>query len=336
VQDLAAGGFHTCVINENGAAMCWGDNEAGQIGNGDEGPDSCFIGRTIPCAEGPEQVQGLMSGVTDIAAGGSHTCALHNGVVKCWGSNVRFQLARDEPAGCASVDSECFSRTPVTIAGVGGDMIEAGEDFSCVVSGATVQCWGRNSFGQLDGEFGPDDCPGGFQCSQAPVSPPGILGEIVELSLGGSHTCARLENGAVQCWGHGFYGALGNDDADDRSEPIIPTGFAGGVVTPTPLPDLVWGDFDCSGTYNADDGLAIIAWWADLELAAAQPAGISACPGVATHPQINGAEGIWADSNCLDDVTLEDALLIFADLAGIAASGLPGFCPELGEPVDVG
>jgi|GEM_PF-3641973 len=36
-KTLAAGFAHTCAINQNGRAYCWGDNSAGQIGNGTPG-----------------------------------------------------------------------------------------------------------------------------------------------------------------------------------------------------------------------------------------------------------------------------------------------------------
>jgi alpha-tubulin suppressor-like RCC1 family protein len=35
---------------------------------------------------------------------------------------------------------------------------------------------------------------------------------------GGGHTCALLDNGALNCWGHNFYGELGLGDTQHRGD----------------------------------------------------------------------------------------------------------------------
>jgi alpha-tubulin suppressor-like RCC1 family protein len=71
--DVAAGGSHTCVIDELGV-VCWGFNYDGQS--------------TVP--------GGLVS-PTALAAGSSHTCAIDDNGVTCWGSDESGQST--VPAG---------------------------------------------------------------------------------------------------------------------------------------------------------------------------------------------------------------------------------------------
>jgi len=79
---VSAGGSHTCAVNATGAVVCWGANGSGQLGDGTQ------ISKPVPAA-----VRGLESGVSAVAAGFGHTCAVKStGAVVCWGDNQRGQL----------------------------------------------------------------------------------------------------------------------------------------------------------------------------------------------------------------------------------------------------
>jgi alpha-tubulin suppressor-like RCC1 family protein len=93
VAAIDAGGLHTCALLTSGAALCWGDNRSGQLGDG-----------TSAIRTAPTTVSGLSRGVAQISGGDSHSCALlAAGSVRCWGANRDGQLgdgtleARVEP-----------------------------------------------------------------------------------------------------------------------------------------------------------------------------------------------------------------------------------------------
>jgi alpha-tubulin suppressor-like RCC1 family protein len=82
--------------------------------------------------------------VVQLAAGGSHTCALRStGVVLCWGSNRVGQL------GGGTTGPRRFE--PRVVDGLSDVVfIAAGEEHTCAVRrGGTVLCWGFNDEGQL-------------------------------------------------------------------------------------------------------------------------------------------------------------------------------------------
>ncbi len=203
---VAAGGSHSCAILADSSVWCWGLNASGQVG----------VGSTTD-AWAPLQVLGI-DGATNstsaiaIAAGGAHSCAvLDNGHVDCWGSNTSGQLGQN----CSS--DHCT--TPVDVGGGIGTAtaVAAGVGHSCaLLSDHTVKCWGLNADGQLGN--------GTTTNSSAPVAVSGIDGvntKALAIAVGGSHSCALLSDGNVECWGLNANGQLGDASVTSSSTPIV-------------------------------------------------------------------------------------------------------------------
>ncbi len=61
----------------------------------------------------------------------------------------------------------------------------------------------------------------------------------MEIAAGGGHTCARLTDGTVRCWGYNGNGQLGNGTTTNSTTPVAVSGLAnvaeiaaGGTTTP--------------------------------------------------------------------------------------------------------
>ena len=102
VTAISAGESHTCALTTSGGIKCWGDNAAGQLGDGKA--SGKFSNK-------PVDVLGLSSGVSTVSAGVNHTCAvLESGGIKCWGSNQFGQLGEGTTKNYS---------TPVDVVGFG-------------------------------------------------------------------------------------------------------------------------------------------------------------------------------------------------------------------------
>jgi alpha-tubulin suppressor-like RCC1 family protein len=262
VTAIAAGVRHSCALTSTGGVKCWGANISGALGDG----------TTNRRPRRVVDVSGLSTGVTVIAAGHDHSCALTStGGVKCWGDNAFGQvgdgtssnrwapvdvfglsggvsaIAAGGSQSCALTSTggvKCWGRnrlTPEDVSGLGGGVtaIATGGAHTCAVTRAGgVKCWGANDHGQLG--------DGTTSDRSTPVDVFGLSGGVISIVTRGLRTCALTSTGGVKCWGENHFGQLGDGTTSDRWKPVDVSGLSGGVTA------IAAGDFhSCAVTRAA-------------------------------------------------------------------------------------
>jgi alpha-tubulin suppressor-like RCC1 family protein len=212
-------GFTSCGVTAAGAAYCWGDNQEGELGNGD------YLLRAHQVS--PVPVAGGLS-FASVSTGILHTCGVTvTGAAYCWGLNGSGQLG----SGTGALNQ--FA--PGLVAGGQTFVaVSVGHVHTCgVTTGGSAYCWGGNDHGQL-GDGGTVQ-----QVTPVPVTG-GLTFRVVR--TGGEATCGLTPAGAAYCWGSNLSGGLGDGTTTDRYNP---TPVAGAIA----FADVgVGGGFSCGVT----------------------------------------------------------------------------------------
>jgi alpha-tubulin suppressor-like RCC1 family protein len=206
---ISSGERHSCAV-VSGAALCWGNNSFGQLGDGSVGFAS----------NGPVAVTGLASGVSAVGAGYTSTCGVISGAARCWGDNFYGQLGN-------STNTTSSTQVQVSTLSTGVTGVSVGRSHACAVSTtAGAKCWGRNTDGQLGDGTNAD--------KNAPVSVSGLsaAGSVSQASANADFSCA-ITSGAARCWGDNAFTQLGNAGTADTNAPVQVVGLTSGVTTIT-------------------------------------------------------------------------------------------------------
>lgn len=249
VSDMFAAQDHNCAIAA-GEVYCWGRNNYGQLGDG-----------TNTNRLKPVKVTGALSGKTVTAVGGTQytSCAIAEGKIYCWGSNVYGLVGANSTA-----TSTTSFRTPTLVATVANGVsnglastytateLTSGSRATnmCAIADDKAYCWGNNNAGQIGNNTAPSST-----IYRAPVAvyTSGVLSgkTLTSISLDGyssdpsspspppyTHVCA-VASGAVYCWGENNSGQLGNASTTDTRVPVAVS--TSGVLSGKTLTAVVSG-----------------------------------------------------------------------------------------------
>ncbi len=206
--------YHSCSVQSDGSARCWGLNQFGTLGDGTQTP------RPLPNAVKAVSGNGFLANVKTISASPTHTCALlKTGSVDCWGANSFGQIGDGTVATrLRPVVVKKAPGTPlvhVTQVTTGGGS-SAGDHSCALLSNGTAACWGGNFFGQLgNGSNTERHRPTGVTNTIGK----GLLTHVLTINTGPIATCARTTGGTF-CWGFNSGGQFGNGNAHNTTRPV--------------------------------------------------------------------------------------------------------------------
>ncbi|MEQ9322343.1 MAG: hypothetical protein RIF41_24470, partial [Polyangiaceae bacterium] len=179
-------------MTTEGAVLCWGRGEHGELGNGEMGTFSAS----------PMMVAGISDAV-DVAVSRRVCARRTGGALSCWGA---------APLGDGS---DVNSSVPQTI-DVGGPVVDVangpslgGATHSCAALTNGLKCWGGNASGQI----GVDPAVTTY------ATTPGLLGGSASAVCAGANFSCRLDTD-IRCWGGGTLGQLGNGNNQSSHQAV--------------------------------------------------------------------------------------------------------------------
>jgi alpha-tubulin suppressor-like RCC1 family protein len=203
---VAANWGHTLVLGADGRVWAFGDNDSGQLGNGNNFDQNA-----------PVLVSGLTN-VQAIAAGRYHSLAVKtDGTVWAWGANSAGQLGT---GGISPSNVPVQVTTVATTNLTGATTVAAGAEHSLArKADGTVWSWGRNSEGELGSGATGANRPRADQVVQLTYARGIAAGDLFSLAV--------RQDGSVWSWGYGANGQLGNGLPNNQASPVHVAGISG-------------------------------------------------------------------------------------------------------------
>jgi alpha-tubulin suppressor-like RCC1 family protein len=205
-RSVVGGSHRNCATRVEGTLWCWGGDEFGGVGVGNEPPDDPTEIQVVP---DPTQV-GAGTDWSVVSVGGEHSCGLGvSGALWCWGGGTSGQIG----------DGATENRwSPVRVGTeTSWEQVMAGYRHTCgIKADTTLWCWGDNGAGSLGLNEG--DTTNRDQPTQVGAATGWETGWS-DIAAGSGSTCG-IRDGFLWCWGYNSDGQVGNGTRIDQHVPV--------------------------------------------------------------------------------------------------------------------
>ena len=197
---VSTGHSATCALLSDQSVKCWGKNDDGQLGLGNNSANDVLTPHPVTFSGSSTPIS--------LHAGRNEFCArLDNGSVACWGANTYGQFG---------LGNSTSQNSPISLSIPAGRTITSmsvSKEFLCLsLDNGSIVCAGKNNIFQLG-----TGTTSAQESTWQYVAGLGTSAHSVELAA--QMGCAHLVNGSVVCWGKDEWGLFGNDVASAYGTP---------------------------------------------------------------------------------------------------------------------
>jgi alpha-tubulin suppressor-like RCC1 family protein len=195
ITSFSAGSRFMCATNEASEIWCWGENNHGQLGNGNT---------TTPQLS---PVKAAFS-APSVSAGQFHVCAPGaDGTLSCWGWSGHGRLGSGKDSSYEGGDALVPQQVLTALAGspfTGVKAVELGGESCAITQDSHVWCWGDSAYGQTGTGAGSVVPVEVIDSTGKPIT------DVARLIAHYAHVCAQQTSGRLLCWGRNTEGTFGD------------------------------------------------------------------------------------------------------------------------------